>query len=170
MRALRGSSHLLALRFEILRYYVAIISLAAFQKYIQYTSTFRILQRYIIGINPSRFVLTNSRTLLKFIVHRVLTMLLPFHNLDFQIFNVWPRKQIFFNLRFSILKSSILKQCCNFSSFERSKIYHDPRVLVSKSKHIFIARSMNTHANSPQNKGDSSNFLITKTKKSIEEI
>ena len=124
----------------------------------------------IIGINPSRFVLKNSRTLLKFIVHRVLTMLLPFHNLDFQIFNVWPRKKIFFNLRFSILKSSILKQCCNFSSFERSKIYHDPRVLVSKSKHIFIARSMNTHANSPQNKGDSSNFLITKTKKSIEEI
>ena len=62
-----------------------------------------ILMIFVLNINisPSRYILKYSRTLLKFIVQKVLTVLLPFHNLDLKLVNVWPQKKIFFTVTFS---------------------------------------------------------------------
>ena len=51
--------------------------------------------------SPSTYILKYSSTLLKFIVQKVLTVLLPFHNLDLKFVNVWPQKKIFFTVTFS---------------------------------------------------------------------
>ena len=62
----------------------------------------KILENYAsILSSPSRYILKYSRTLLKFIVQKVLTVLLPFHNLDLKLVNVWPQKKIFFTVTFS---------------------------------------------------------------------
>ena len=64
-------------------------------------------------ISPSRYILKYSRTLLKFIVQKVLTVLLPFHHLDLKFVNVWPQKKIFFTVTFSTFNSFFSKQHFN---------------------------------------------------------
>ena len=62
---------------------------------------FFLIRLYYIYISPSTYILKYSSTLLKFIVQKVLTVLLPFHNLDLKLVNVWPQKKIFFTVTFS---------------------------------------------------------------------
>ena len=66
-----------------------------------------------ILISPSRYILKYSSTLLKFIVQKVLTVLLPFHDLDLKLVNVWPQKQIFFTLTFSTFNLFFFKEHFN---------------------------------------------------------